>query len=273
MSKCTAEQAVTALEYWIGYCEKASSLYASTREKSAFELNKGSANYTYAGYYCGIQGGAWCAMQISTAIAEACGGSKTDAKAVMWGVWPYSACNQVYEAAPASSKGRRGAWTPKPGDIIVFTNDGGVTRCHTGLVYAVSGGYVYTIEGNSSNMCKKRSYVMTDSYIYGYIRPNYAASSNTASALSAIEQYGKIVLPDTGLHLLSKGCAGLEVMTLQKILSASGYKGADGKIISIDKAFGVNTQYAVKQMQKDLSIESDGYVGAETWPVMLRKLA
>ena len=33
MSKCTAAQAVKAMEYYIGYCEKATSAYASSRDK------------------------------------------------------------------------------------------------------------------------------------------------------------------------------------------------------------------------------------------------
>lgn len=182
MGKCTAEQAVKAFEYWLGYYEKASSSYSTTRDKSAFEKNKGANNYTYAGYICGINGpaAAWCAMQVSLSIYEACGNSKTDAKSVMWNVWPYTACNQLYDAAPSNMKGRRGAWTPKPGDVIVFTQNG--IRTHTGMVYSVDSKNVYTYEGNTSNMCAKRSYALTSTYIYGYVRPNYATSNSGTSS-------------------------------------------------------------------------------------------
>ena len=81
MSKCTAAQAVAEMEYWIGYYEKASGSYATTPDKSAFEKNKGSANYTYFGYVCGVQGQPWCAATISTVMLRACGGSQADAKA------------------------------------------------------------------------------------------------------------------------------------------------------------------------------------------------
>ena len=170
MSKCTAAQAVNSFKYWLGYYEKASSAYANTRDKSAFEKNKGSINYTYAGTVCGINGpaAAWCAMQVSLSIYEACGNSKTDARAVMHGVWPYTACNQLYDAAPSGMKGRRGHWTPKAGDVIVFS-DNGSTRTHTGMVYAADSKYVYTYEGNSSNMCRARSYLLT--------APMYGATS------------------------------------------------------------------------------------------------
>lgn len=270
MSKCTAAEAVVAIEYWLGYYEKASSAYASTREKSAFEKNKGNANYTYPGHLCGVQGQPWCAATVTTAIYEACGENRDEAKAVLWNIFPYVACNQVYDAAPARAKGRRGAWTPQPGDIIVFTDDG-VTRTHTGMVYAVKGSYVYTIEGNSGNMCRKRSYLLTSTYIYGYVRPDYKAGA--AEVTTPIEQYGTVCCNDPELHVLSKGCAGDEVKTLQRILYAKGFRADDGSEIRVDGDFGKLTQQATKRMQERLGTKQDGYVGAKTWPLMLKKLA
>ena len=269
MSKCTAAQAVAAAEYWLGYYEKASSSYAQTRAKSAFALNKGSANYTYFGYLWGIQGGAWCAMLVTTAIYEACGSNKTDAKAVLHDVLPYTACNQLYDAAPAASKGRRGAWTPKAGDIIVFT-DNGTTRTHTGIVYYVSGKYVYTIEGNSANMCRKRSYLLTSSYIYGYVRPAYAAE--TESVTTDVEQYGKAVAPT--LHLLSKGCAGPEVESLQLLLNhrASQSTFNLSEPLKIDGDFGAKTEAAVQAFKDAIwpsYAPNNGKVGQGTWEKLI----
>lgn len=267
MSKCTAAQAVAAMEYWLGYLEKASSTYASSRLKEVFEKNAGSANYTYAGYLCGVQGQPWCAAQVTTAITEACD-SRNDAKTVMYGLWPYVACNQLYDAAPASAKGRRGAWTPKPGDIIVFTDDGTV-RSHTGMVYAVDATYVYTIEGNSGNMCRKRSYLLTSTYIYGYVRPAYADAEEGTT--TTVELYGAAVSV-TGLCTLSKGTAGPQVKTIQRILYARGIKGSDNKAITVDGDFGKNTQAAVKTLQNLLGLAADGVVGADTWTAMLTAL-
>lgn len=268
MSKCTAAQAVSAFEYWDGYYEKASSAYASTRDKSAFEKNKGANNYTYAGYLCGVQGQPWCASQVTTAIYEACGNSKADAKAVMHGVWPYVNCAQLWDAAPSSMKGRRGAWTPKSGDVIIFTDDG-TTRTHTGMVYAVDGTYVYTIEGNSSNMCRKRSYLKTSTYIYGYVRPAYAAG---AEPVITGELYGAVCCKDPELHLLSKGCAGPEVKTVQRIIYA---RGIDRTMV-VDGDFGKATEAGVIALQKQLfpnaPSEWDGEVGAKTWTALLKAL-
>lgn len=269
MSKCTAAQALEAFEYWLGYYEKANASYATSREKAVFEKNKGSGNYTFAGQLCGVQGQPWCAAQVSTAIYDACGKSQADAKEVMYGLWPYVACNQLWDAAPTNMRGRRGYWNPKPGDVIIFT-DNGTSRDHTGMVYAVDGTYVYTYEGNSSNMCRKRSYLLTSSYIYGYVRPAYKEA-----ALPTIpgELYGAIVCKDPELHLLSKGCAGPEVKTLQRILYAKGITDDDGKLISVDGDFGKKTEQAFKKLQKLLILEADGKCGKDSWPKMLKECA
>lgn len=269
MSKCTAAQAVTAFKYWIGYYEKATSAYATTRDKSAFTLNKGSNNWTYAGHTFGINGGswaAWCAMQVTLSILEACGNDKDAVKDILYGVYPYIECSQVYNAAPADKKGRRGAWTPKPGDIIVFT-DNGTSRSHTGMVYAVDNTYVYTMEGNSSNMCKTRSYPLTSTYIYGYIRPNYADASPNDPVIPSGNNYGAVCYPELGLHTLSKGCAGPEVKTIQRIIYARGINHD-----KVDGEFGKNTKTGVIALQKQLGLSQDGVVGKDTWKAILTKL-
>jgi hypothetical protein len=241
--KCTAAQAVKAMEYYVGYYEKATSAYASSRDKDCFTKNKGSGNYTYFGYMCGVQSQPWCAATDTVAILDACGGVKSDAKEVMYGVYPYVNCAQVWDAAPDNKKywshyqrwtlgkGVRKTYKPVAGDIIVFS-DNGKTRSHTGMVYAVDDTYVYTIEGNSGNMCRKRSYKLTDSYIYGWIRPNYAESSEQPT--TRVEKYGK-ELPN-GMHELSKGCAGEEVETMQILLN-----GRSGAGLEVDGIFGNGT--------------------------------
>lgn len=272
MSKCTAAQALAAFENWLEYYEKATIAYAQTRDKSAYALNKGSNNYTFAGYLCGVQAQPWCAAMVSLAIHDACGYSKTDAAKVMR-VWPYINCGQMWDNAPASAKGRRGAWTPIPGDIIVFT-DNGQSRDHTGMVYAVDAHYVYTYEGNSGNMCRKRSYLLTSTYIYGYVRPDYAEGGTPSPVVP--EKYGKVVCSDPELHLLSKGTAGPEVKTVQRILYARGIKDDAGKQIAVDGDFGKATKAGVIKLQKQLfpgsASEWDGEVGAKTWRQMLRHL-
>ena len=67
----------------------------------------------------------------------------------------------------------KGAWegrnyTPSPGDIIFFDwqNDG--ESDHVGIVERVEDGYVWTVEGNSGDMCRQKSYPIGSSVICGY---------------------------------------------------------------------------------------------------------
>ena len=271
MSKCTAAQAVKAFAYWLDYYEKASNSYASTRDKSAFDKNKGSNNYTYAGCFCGVQAQPWCAAQVTTAITEACDGSKTDAKEIMHGVFPYVNCAQMWDAADYNSKfwgdyqrfklnkGDRTRYEPKPGDVIIFT-DNTVIRSHTGMVYAADDTYVFTYEGNSGNMCRKRSYRRDSSYIYGYVKPKYTEGEDITIEP---DQYGSEIIVSVKKHVLSKGCAGPEVKQLQELLNANGAN------IKVDGEFGAKTQAAVEKYQRANGLTVNGVCERTTWEVLL----
>lgn len=72
---------------------------------------------------------------------------------------------------------------PQPGDQIFFTNDGGASSYHTGLVEKVEDGRVYTIEGNTSSQpgvvpnggaVQDKSYRLNYSQIAGYGRPDWS---------------------------------------------------------------------------------------------------
>lgn len=54
-----------------------------------------------------------------------------------------------------------------PGDVIFFDWDGGGAD-HVGLVIGTDGTNVYTVEGNSGDACKIKSYPLTSNYIHGY---------------------------------------------------------------------------------------------------------
>ena len=73
---------------------------------------------------------------------------------------------------------KRGQWQgrgyhPMPGDIIFFDWDGDGYGNHVGIVESSDDRYVYTIEGNSGDQCKRRTYFITSSMIMGYGIPDY----------------------------------------------------------------------------------------------------
>ena len=61
--------------------------------------------------------------------------------------------------------GYKGEYTPQTGDIVFFTSAG---AGHTGIVVKCENGKLYTIEGNTSNMCAQRSYNLDYKTITGY---------------------------------------------------------------------------------------------------------
>ena len=81
---------------------------------------------------------------------------------------------------------------PKPGDQIFFGS--GSSWWHTGLVVEVSGGKVYTIEGNTTTASGvvpngggvvKKSYSLTYRNIMGYGRPDYSIVNGQAAKPAA----------------------------------------------------------------------------------------
>ena len=93
----------------------------------------------------------------------------------------------------------RGQWQgrgyhPMPGDIIFFDWDGDGYGNHVGIVESSDDRYVYTIEGNSSDQCRRRTYFNTSSMIMGYGIPAYPVAEPTELA-------DKLPKPDTNTIL------------------------------------------------------------------------
>lgn len=72
------------------------------------------------------------------------------------------------------------------------------------------------------------------------------------------------------LTVLQNGTRCEEVKTLQTLLNAKGYKGKNGKVLSVDGIFGSNTDYAVRAFQTAEKLSVDGIVGKNTWNKLLK---
>ena len=86
----------------------------------------------------------------------------------------------------------RGQWQgrgyhPKPGDIIFFDWDGDGLGNHVGIVESSDDTYVYTIEGNSGDRCRRRTYFISSSMIMGYGIPAYPAPEAVDSDENILE--------------------------------------------------------------------------------------
>lgn len=142
----------------------------------------------------------------------------------------------------------------KPGDIVFF--DWGASNSisaidHVGVVEkALGDGRVQTIEGNTSDACKRR--VRGADVIAGYGRPDYNGDDWTEAIVNKLPQ-------------VSKGDTGEHVESVQGLLLARSHPE-----VAVNGHFDDTTEAAVKAVQKWGGVTADGVVGPDTWPVLLR---
>ena len=173
----------------VGYIEKASATQLDSKTANAGSANctKYARDLAAAGYFNGNkQGVAWCSTFVSWCFYKAYG----KAAALKLQCQPTkNNCGAGCKYALNYYKAKGQFHTsPEPGDQIFFYSSDRASISHTALVYQVSGGKVYTIEGNTSStsgvvanggaVCKK-SYPLTSSRIAGYGRPAYGAQEST----------------------------------------------------------------------------------------------
>lgn len=175
---------------------------------------------------------------------------------------------------------------PKVGDQVFFGDVG--NEGHTGIVVAVDGDYITTVEGNTSGgngvdangdgVYMKRYNTKTQ-YIPGYGRPDYSIVANTVLPEQPVVQpekepekteekvTGGDNMCNVKLPMLRQGADNGYVVALQATLIKRGFSvgiwGADGD-------FGSGTLKAVKNFQSKKGLEVDGIVGEQTWAALLR---
>lgn len=252
----------------VGYLEKRSN--AQLDNKTA---NAGSNNWNkyardidnkYPNFYNGKKNGySWCDIFVDWCFIECFGYEKAlkmlyqPTKSVGAGC-KYSA--NYYRAHNAFYR------HPQVGDQVFFGDYG--NEGHTGIVVAVSGNIITTVEGNTSGGYGVESngdgvylkkYNISTQYIPGFGRPNWGVVSNGVE--------NDEVTDTVSYPTIKLGSKGADVKKAQQLLIAKGYScgaaGADGD-------FGAGTYSAVKKFQADNGLEADGIVGANTWAALLK---
>lgn len=234
----TKSKVIAVAKKEVGYLEKKSNKYLDYKKKNA-----GYRNYTKYNRdmkkirKAGTLTDYWCANFVSWCFAKAYG--VKEGKKLMLG---YS--NYVPYIYNHFKEVKRTYKSPKAGDIVIFHN-----QSHVGLCIKVSGGTVYTIEGNTSGggfnanggaVCKK-SYPVGSSLIFRYCRPKYAKT---------VSEYPEVKYGDKNAY----------VGKAKKMLTYLGYEG-----MSTGNGFGKGTLKAVKKFQKKKKLKVDGVIGAKTW--------
>ena len=108
----------------------------------------------------------WCACFVSW-CADQCGYVKA-------GIIPkYANCRDTLRWFQAKNQYQKVGYVPTAGDIIWFDWNGDGKADHIGLVEDSDGKQVHTIEGNSHNMCRRKTYGIRSGVILGYGIPKY----------------------------------------------------------------------------------------------------
>ena len=285
-----AEKVIAIALGEVGYREK-----ASNADLDLPAANAGAGNWTKyardlreAGYYNGNKNGyEWCDVFVDWCFFKAFG--KTEGQLLQAQTGPLGAACP-YSAGYYKAQGRYDR-SPRAGDQVFFQEGGALV--HTGIVTAVTGTTVTTVEGNKGNGVTRQTYSRADSYIAGYGHPAYdGAAVETAAGtaggdsrqepvktwqswlgVTADGEYGaatRRAAVDRALrgfaakHPLSSGAAGEEVKVLQGRLYALGYdpKGLDGM-------YGDGTAAAVRAYQEQTDgLTADGAAGEATFAAL-----
>ena len=154
-----------------------------------------------------------------------------------------------------------GTITPEPGYIILYNwgdskqpNDG--YSDHIGYVESVSSGKITAIEGNKGGAVARRTISVGHGNIRGYAAPKYADVSGSGTPEKT--EGGNYMFE---CKTVQSGEAGTHVLLVQEILRARGYKGKDGKDLTLDRECGPNTVYAIKNYQRDREKVDPGICG------------
>ena len=108
----------------------------------------------------------WCACFVSW-CADQCGYIDS-------GVIPkFAGCVNGSQWFKDRGQWQDGGFTPEAGQIIFFDWEGDGETDHVGIVERCENGIVYTVEGNSGDACRQRSYPVGSRSIYGYGIPAY----------------------------------------------------------------------------------------------------
>ena len=251
----------------LGYKEKASNSQLDDKTANAGDKNwtKYARDLHTAGYYQAAKNGyAWCDMFVDWCFLQL-GGSKEK------GEWLECQTGLYGAGCTWSSDCYRWAdrWgtEPKVGAQIFFAKNGKGSEEHTGIVEKFDNNYVYTIEGNASNMVKRKTYSRTSSYVLGYGYPRFDEKAETVEPAKPVEPTTRKDTCTVELPVLRKGDKCESVKALQILLLGYGYT-MEG--YGADSSFGGATRRAVEKYQKDNKLEVDGVVGPKTWGALLK---
>lgn len=158
-----------------------------------------------------------------------------------------------------------------PGDVLLNENGRGTSGNGHAAMYA-GGGKVVHARGQSYGSSKTGDQG-TEIAVTAYrnhpydVVLRYGGGAVVPSVPSGIVGECMVTLP-----LLVHGAICPEVRTIQICLNGKGYRGKDGKALTVDGELGENTAYAITAMQKKAGMTgiNFGTVAKRTWELILK---
>lgn len=143
--------------------------------------------------------------------------------------------------------------------ILVFKNH------HVGVY--IGNGEVIEARGHAYGVVKTR---LKDRGWLTWGKCPYISYEETGKKDKTTQPAKKTNIVNVELNLLRLGAKGAQVKTLQTLLKALGYKGKDGKTLTVDGDFGGNTDYALRKFQEAKGLAVDAACGKDTWTKILK---
>lgn len=242
----------------VGYREKATD--AQLDDKTA---NAGSGNHTkYGRDMHAIDPGimeyadAWCDAFVDWCFVQAFG--IENARGLLGGSF-----NDYTPVSAQLFKDQMSWYTsgPQVGDQVFFQGSSGIN--HTGIVYAVRNGKIYTVEGNTSDMVAKREYALNATRIAGYGRPLYNNCGDDGKFVAAKEW---CYLNSSGARASGwiKSEGNWHYLDPATGLMVRGKKVIDGKTYSFNSAGVMKTGWA-KESAKWYYYDASGAMQTDAW--------
>lgn len=151
----------------------------------------------------------------------------------------------------------------KRGDVLLNTTHHTAMYCGNGKEVEASINEKGTAHGGKPGDQTGKEFLIRDYRNYPWTHVlRYVGTTTTANITTG----GKYMF---SVGNVQNGSKGNDVKLLQRLLKSNGFKGADGKNLTIDGDCGVNTVFAIKAYQRKRGLSADGIAGPATWKSIL----
>lgn len=154
------------------------------------------------------------------------------------------------------------------------TTGNGHTSMYVGngqIVHARGQSYGSPATGDQGTEIAVTPYYNHPYYVVLRYNDGTAAPKATTPTTTAPTTFGKVGTCSVTLGEFIVGSVDPQIKTIQTILNWKGYKGKNGKTLTVDGELGENTAYAIEQLQRKAGMKdiNFGTVSARTWLLLI----